>query len=260
VALNCAAIPSNLLESELFGYKQGAFTDAHADKKGLVEAANNGTMFLDEISELPIQLQPKLLRLLENSEYMPVGDVKVHKAEVRFIAATNVDLMKRIKDGQFREDLYYRLNVITIHVPPLRERKDDIPILAEYFLNKYSCQLKKDIKGFTERARNQLQNYHWNGNIREMENVIQAAVALTSNTEIDDDDLQLLQTRVESSTENTTDKFKDGFKLDTEIERIEKGYLSSALDKSGGNHTQAAKLLGMSLSSFRYKAQKYGLI
>lgn len=260
VALNCAAIPHNLLESELFGYKQGAFTDAHADKKGLVEVANNGTMFLDEISELPIQLQPKLLRLIENSEYMPVGDVKVHKADVRFIAATNVDLTKRIKENCFREDLYYRINVIAIQVPPLRERKDDIPVLAEHFLFKYSNQLRKNVTGFTDRARNLLHNYQWPGNVRELENVIQAAVALTSNEMIDEDDFQLIQSRVEQTGEVVVDKLTEGFKLDSEIERIERDYLATALKKADGNHTQASKLLGMSLSSFRYKAQKYGLI
>lgn len=265
VAINCAAIPATLLESELFGYKHGAFTDASSDKKGLVEVADNGTMFLDEIGELPIQLQAKLLRLLENSEYIQLGSTVTKKANIRFVAATNTDLREAIKKGTFREDLYYRVNVISIHIPPLRERKEDIPMLAEYFLKKYRAKMKKDIVGFTKDAHAALLNHQWFGNVRELENVIQSAVALSSDRMISARDLSISDTRAASAVCGVAEApmavdIKEGFNLEKHVENIEKEHIRAALAKSEGNLTAAAKLLGMSLSSFRYKAKKHGLI
>lgn len=264
VAINCAAIPGTLLESELFGYKRGAFTDASSDKEGLVEVANNGTMFLDEIGELPLQLQAKLLRLLENSEYIQLGSTVTKKADIRFVAATNIDLREAISKGIFREDLYYRVNVISIHIPPLRERKEDIPMLAEYFLKKYRAKMKRTITGFSADAHSALLNHPWFGNIRELENVIQSAVALSGDQVISARDLSISDSRATSAVcsgaaMQETVEIKEGFVLERHVEDIEKEHIRAALAKSGGNLTAAARLLGMSLSSLRYKAKKYGL-
>ena len=178
VSINCGGIPENLLESELFGYKRGAFTDAVRDKPGRFEEANAGTMFLDEIGELPLPLQVKLLRVLQEEEITPLGGVGSKKIDVRVIAATSKDLRKEIDEGRFREDLFYRINVMTIHLPPLRERRGDIPLLVGYFIDMFNKKLQKDLEGLSSEAMPILMGYSWPGNIRELENVIERAVLL----------------------------------------------------------------------------------
>ena len=188
-AINCAAIPETLLESELFGYKKGAFTDAKSDKKGLIFEANEGTLFLDEITEMPLTLQAKLLRVIEEREVRPLGDTNSYPIDVRIISTSNRDIASLIQQGRFREDLYYRLKVIDIEMPPLRERKEDIPILVQHFIHKFSKELKKAVSSVSEDALKILLNYSWPGNIRELENIIQRAITLSQHEVILPEDL-----------------------------------------------------------------------
>lgn len=260
-AINCGAIPETLLESELFGHVLGAFTDAVADKPGLIELARGGTVFLDEISEMSPGLQVKILRVLEEKEFRPVGATQNRKADVRFVAATNRDLSKSVKSGTFRQDLYYRLNVIPIFVPPLRERPEDIPILADYFLRRYCRQMGRPPKALSEDSKQALMSYGWPGNIRELENLIQRAVTLSENETLTREDFfGLLPAAPERRPESAPAELPEGFSLSEHVQSLEANYLRKALERSGGNHTRAAQLLGMSLSSFRYKLQKYGLL
>jgi two-component system response regulator PilR (NtrC family) len=261
VTINCAAFVETLLESELFGHTKGAFTGAHADKVGLLEVADKGTFFLDEISEMSPRLQTKFLRVLEEKEYKPVGSHTVKKVDVRFIAATNKDILEEVKRGHFRSDLFYRLNVIPLNVPPLRERKEDIPLLAGFFLSKFSKTFHKEIRGFTPRAQEALMEYDWPGNIRELENVIQKAMLMAKAERIDEVDL------FESIRVNPTTEIRQveplvsekGVDLGEILAQTEREYLRTALELAQGNYTKAAKLLRLSLRSFRYKLQKYGL-
>ena len=241
VPVNCAAIPDLLLESELFGHLKGAFTDAKADKRGLFEEAQKGTLFLDEISELPVMLQSKLLRAIQEREVRRVGATRSVSVDVRIIAATNVNLAEAIKAKQFREDLYYRLNVIEMRLPPLRERKEDIPLLVEAFLRRCAETRRKGVKGMTESALALLIDYQWPGNVRELENVIERAVTLTLQDQIIPDDLPstIQGTRgdrrlIDEATERTRS-----------LGEVEQEYILRIMDKTGGNKYQAAQILGI---------------
>jgi two-component system response regulator PilR (NtrC family) len=258
VAFNCGAITETLMESELFGHLRGAFTGAVADKAGLMETAAGGTFFMDEISEMSVQLQVKLLRALEEREYKPVGSAKTHTVDVRFITATNRDLKAEIRAGKFREDLFYRLNVISIRLPTLRDRREDVPLLAGHFLRNFAREMKKDVVRFNEGARAALERYDWPGNVRELENSIQRAVALCSGREITADDLGIAAGRGTPPAAASPQPAEE-IDLDQKVADLERGYIRDALQRAQGNYTKAAQLLKMSLRSFRYKLQKYGL-
>lgn len=283
VPINCGAIPENLLESELFGHQKGAFTGAVANKSGLFEMANEGTIFLDEITELPTELpkglQVKLLRVIQERNFRRVGGVEDISVDVRIIAASNKDIAKEVNEGRFREDLFYRLNVITIHMPPLRQRKEDIKFLAEHFLEKYKKELGKDIKGISREAIDCLEVYSYPGNIRELENIIERAVALENTSIILPESLpecvrgESESQRVrESKREPATSERglttslqpeieipSDGLNLEKTVEDYEKAIILDALKKAGGVKKRAAEMLGMSFRSMRYKLDKYGI-
>jgi len=246
VAVNCGAIPENLLESELFGHARGAFTGAHATKTGRVAAAEGGTLFLDEIGELPLGLQVKLLRLLQAHEYSPVGDMRVYKANVRIVAATNIDLEQAVHESTFREDLYYRLNVVQLHMPPLRARLEDISPLVRHFLYKAREKTgRMDILGVSREAMELLVTWQWPGNVRELENTIERAVLLCGTSKIGPEDLP---PRVRgATTENRVGAAlpQTGLDLRTAVEDFENGLIRQALDRTGWNKNQAAKLLGL---------------
>ncbi len=249
IAINCGAIPENLLESELFGHKKGAFTSANEDKKGLITMAHTGTLFLDEIGELPQALQVKLLHVIQTRELTPVGDTRVITVDVRIIAATNADLMQRVKEGRFREDLYYRLNVIEIHMPSLRERRDDIPVLIKHFMEVFAKEAGKTIKDIDYEAMQALLAYDWPGNIRELRNTIERATVLADGEVITMHDL--------------TDKFRT---LDIEgvstsslrqaLDTFERDYIRRSLTESKGNKEVAAGKLGVDLATLYRKLKK----
>jgi len=264
VAVNCGALPEALLESELFGHMRGSFTGADTNKKGLIEVAERGTVFLDEIGEMSAIMQVKLLRVLQERKFRRVGGLEEMQADIRVIAATNQDLAKLVADGRFREDLFYRINVIGIHMPPLRDRREDIPLLAEHFLGKYREQMGKAISGVSHEALEALQRYDWPGNIRELENTIERAVALESTPVILLDSLPPT-VRGASRPVAASGKASDaglpaaGFDLEAHVQQIERGYLAEALKRAGGVQVKAAELLGMSFRSFRYYVKKYNL-
>ncbi|SNZ02573.1 DNA-binding transcriptional response regulator, NtrC family, contains REC, AAA-type ATPase, and a Fis-type DNA-binding domains [Persephonella hydrogeniphila] len=243
VVVNCAAIPENLLEAELFGYEKGAFTDAHKRKIGKIEYANGGTLFLDEIGDMPMNMQAKLLRFLEDLSFSRIGGNETIYADVRIIAATNVDLEKAVEEGRFREDLFYRLNVLTIKIPPLRERKEDILPLAKYFLIKHSREVEKKIKGFTKKAEEKLINYPWPGNVRELINTIRKAVVLSEGEYITDKDLDIKE---KNSTYTSYCFSTQSLNLKENIEKLEEDLLKQAFIVSKGNISKMAKLLGIS--------------
>ncbi len=257
VTVNCGALPETLLESELFGYMKGAFTGAAANKQGLFEAANCGSIFLDEISATTPALQVKLLRVIQEREFMRLGGTTEIKVDVRVIAASNKDLLAEVSKGAFREDLYYRLNVIQIHLPALRDRKEDIPVLVDFFLNKFSSG--KGPKKIAPDALKMLMSYRWAGNVRELENTIERLMILTPGDTIHlehvPDSVKNLQPGAELIP---TDIPNEGLDLEALLENAEKALLQKALDKSGGVKTDAAKLLGLSFRSFRHRLQKYG--
>ena len=259
VTLNCGAIPESLIESELFGHMKGAFTDAIATKKGLFEVADEGTLFLDEISELPLLMQVKLLRVLQDREFKRVGGTEDLRVDVRIIAATNKDLEEAVREKRFREDLFYRLNVIQIKLPPLRERTDDIPRLAMHFLKKYSAELNKPISTFSPEALRLLQDYAYPGNVRELQNIIERAVALETSQELTAQNLR-------SYLDDHLQMKKGGLDLDIPreglekfVEEIERTLLVKALDRTHGIKKKAAELLGINFRSMRYRLEKYGL-
>ena len=264
VSLNCGALPENLLESELFGHMRGSFTGADANKKGLLEVAERGTVFLDEIGEMSAVMQVKLLRVLQERKFRRVGGLEELQADIRVIAATNQDLAKAIAEGRFREDLYYRINVIPISLPPLRERREDNPLLAQHFMAKYTEQMEKQITGISHEAMDLLVHHDWPGNIRELENVMERAVALEATPVILPDSLPA-NIRGDSPRASTTsaapvDGFPEsGFDLEAHVKEIERGYISEALKRAGGVQVKAAELLGMSFRSFRYYVKKYNL-
>jgi two-component system response regulator PilR (NtrC family) len=253
VAINCAAFPEGLLESELFGHMRGSFTGAMHNKQGLFEIADSGSIFLDEIGEMPINLQAKILRVLENGSFRRVGGTTDIKVDVRVISATNKDVKEELASGRFREDLYYRLNVVPIQIPPLRERKEDIPLLVEHFLRKISNQSRK----ITPEAMRVLMGYPWKGNVRELENVIERTVLLTEKEEITPAELPNEIAGYADETKEIPELTEEGIDIDKIIGDIEKRYLFKALEKSGGVKKEAAKLLNLSFRSFRHRLAKY---
>ncbi len=260
VALNCGAVPETLLESELFGHMKGSFTGASVNKKGLVEAAEKGTLFLDEIGEMNPMMQVKLLRVLQERKFRRLGGVEEMEASIRVIAATNQDLPKAVAEGKFREDLFYRINVIPIHLPALRERGEDIPLLAEYFLAKYRDQMNKDVHALSQESMDLLEAHDWPGNIRELENVIERAVALEKSQTILPESLpEHIVKRVPKGPAAAGLLPEAGFNLEEHVEGLEKEYITQALARAGGVQVKAAELLGMSFRSFRYYAKKYNL-
>lgn len=260
ITVNCGAIPESLMESELFGHKKGSFTGAIADKMGLFEAANGGTIFLDEIGELPLQVQVKLLRVLQERTFKKVGGTEDITISVRIMAATNKDLAKEVSKGAFREDLYYRLNVIHIPMPPLRDRKEDIPTLAHHFLEKYNQHLSKHIKKISKEAMNALMHYEYPGNVRELENIIERTVSLEQGAAILPESLPQSIFHAGVSRRTSTDIITtEGVNLEEIVENIERDLIEKALKKTGGVKKKAAKLLGISFRSMRYRLEKYGL-
>jgi two-component system response regulator HydG len=251
VAVNCAAIPETLLESELFGYKKGAFTDAKSDKKGLVFEAHKGTLFLDEITEMPLVLEAKLLRMIEEREVRPLGDTNSHSIDVRTIASSNRDIGSLIREGKFREDLYYRLKVIDIELPPLRERKEDIPLLIQHFIAKFSDEMKKKLSGVSEDALKLLVEYPWPGNVRELENVIQRAITLTRHETILPDDLP--SSMLHEIREKVLDR---GFRAKYSLDQLEKEYIRKILIEVGGNKSKAAEILGLDRKTLYRKLEE----
>ena len=255
IAINCAAIPETLIESELFGYEAGAFTGANTRKIGLIEAADKGTLFLDEIAELPITTQSKLLRVLQDKEIRRIGGKDTIKVDVRIIAATNKNLADEVVNNRFREDLYYRLKVVTVELPALRERKEDIPELVNFFIEKYSKEFGKRINGIDEKAMEAILNYSWPGNIRELESVIERAIIICDKDKITINDIQ---------DELKVTKCKNIFDINIpdegiNYEELEKELLKKALIKSNFVIAQAARLLGMSYDTFWYRLKKFGL-
>ena len=273
VALNCGGLPETLLESELFGHMRGAFTGADTNKKGLVEVAEHGTIFLDEIGEMNQTMQVKLLRVLQDRRFRRLGGTEEVQADIRVIAATNQDLQKMVAEGRFREDLYYRINVIQVHLPPLRDRREDVPLLADHFLAKYSKAAGKSVNAISHEAQELLSAYAWPGNVRELENVVERAVALEQSPLVLPESLPT-QVRTLGGTPTRgvgspapvaapaaggLPDLKEGFDLEALGEEFYRHYIALALERSGGVQTRAAEMLGMSFRSFRYYAKKFNL-
>jgi two-component system response regulator AtoC len=259
VPVNCGAIPENLLESELFGHAKGAFTDAIRTKKGLFEEADGGTLFLDEIGELPAQLQVKLLRVLQDGEIRRVGESKPIQIDVRIIAATVKDLAREVSEGRFRDDLFYRLNVLHINLPPLRERKEDIPLLVTHFINKYNQSLSKNVKGIDSRALEALIEYKWYGNIRELENTIERALVLTDGDTIELENLPIEIQNFQDEVQ-VEPLVEDEYSIKKASKLLELNLIKRALKKTKGNHTHAARLLEISHRALLYKIKEYGIV
>src|SRR5579875_1354287 len=258
IKINCAAIPENLLESELFGYEKGAFTGAVTAKPGKFELADRGTIFLDEIGDVPPSIQVKLLRVLQEREFERLGGTKTLKVDVRLVAATNRDLRAALEQGSFREDLYYRLNVVPINIPPLREHKEDIPDLVHLFIERFSSEAGKQITGLTPAALKRLIDFHWPGNVRELENIIERAVALATGEEIGEADIRLDLSPASpsiASTGSTAEFLPPGMTL----EQFEGKSILEALRRAGGNKSQAARLLGLSRNALRYRLSTMGV-
>ena len=251
VSINCASIPEHLLESEFFGYRKGAFTGADHDRKGLFEEANGGSLFLDEIAELPMSLQGKLLRVLQEKEVRPIGSGRVHKIDVRIIAATSRDLPKMLADGLFREDLFYRLNVISLVMPPLRERRDDIPALCAFFLHKFNQQFGANVESVSVEAMRRLQSYHWPGNVRELENIIQRGMVLAEGHMLEHVTLPT------GRPVRNDDEQEDNLSLKEAKKKLEERLISQALERTGGNRSKAAILLEISYPSLLEKIKSY---
>jgi len=261
VSVNCGAIPEGLMESELFGHVRGAFTGAVSNKVGLFSAAEAGTLFLDEITEIPALLQVKLLRAIQVREIRRVGDTKDIKTDVRLIAASNRNLEEAVQEGILREDLFYRLNVIPIQLPPLRERREDIPLLVAHFLQKFSKELGKDVRAVTPEAMAVLERYRWPGNIRELENVLERAIVLGAGDMLGIDALpESVRRERPVKGLDSVDLPEDGLDLEATLDAIESRYLQRALDKTGGVQTKAADLLKMTFRQFRYKLQKHHMM
>jgi len=257
VPVNCGGIPENLLESELFGYKRGAFTGADSDRKGLFEEADRGTIFLDEIGELPLSLQVKLLRVLQENEIRPVGDSKTKKIDVRIIAATSKNLEDEAKNGTFREDLFFRLNVMPIQLPPLKDRLEDIPLLSQHFINRFNISLEKNIKGITPAAMSILLKYHWPGNVRELGNVIERAAVLAEEAILTPKNFPL--DLGESREREKVEDFFDGHSLKAAQKILEKRLIIKALEATNGNRTKAARILEISHPSLLSKIKTYDI-
>ena len=262
IKINCTAIPENLLESELFGFEKGAFTGAVAAKPGKFELADKGTIFLDEIGDMPGTLQVKLLRVLQEREFERLGGTRTIKVDVRVVAATNQDLRAALEQGTFREDLYYRLNVVPISIPPLREHKEDIPYLVDHFIARFAESSGKNIKGIAPEGLKLLVDFHWPGNVRELENIIERAVVMASGTRIETGDIRLdVATRGGNAAapavgENSATMFLPGGMT---LEQFEDKLIRDALQRAGGNKSQAARLLGLSRNALRYRLSKIGV-
>jgi two-component system response regulator AtoC len=257
VSINCGGIPETLLESELFGYKKGAFTDATSDKTGLFQEADKGTIFLDEIGELPLNLQVKLLRVLQEGEITPLGSTETRKIDVRVVAATAKDLQKEVDKGRFREDLFYRINVVTIHIPPLRDRRGDIPLLMGYFIDRFNKKLNKNIEGLTSEAMPVLMGYAWPGNVRELENVLERAIILAKGRWITPGDLPSSVTSDPSSPASSQPEHTLSIKKASR--HLERNLIQKALELTGGNRTKASKILEISRPILIAKIKEYGL-
>lgn len=264
ITINCGAFPESLLESELFGYMKGAFTGANENRRGLFQAAHGGTLFMDEIGNMSLTMQVRLYRVLQEGKVRPIGSTEEIDVDVRIIAATNKDFEKEIAEGRFREDLYYRLSVIPVQLPSLHERREDIPLLARHFLERFRMSMEKPIEGISPEAMGRLEAYEWPGNVRELENTMERAVALETGTQIS---LKVLPDRVAGTTEGsggealgTAAVFPEGgVDFEKEIAQTEKRYLQLALEKAAGVRTHAADLLKISYRSFRHYAKKHGL-
>lgn len=257
VAVNCGGLPDNLIESELFGYKKGAFTGADRDKQGLFLEADHGTLFLDEIGELPLPLQVKLLRVLQEGEIQPIGAARPQKINVRIIAATARDLAQEVNMGLFRQDLYYRLNVVHVHLPPLRERVGDIPLLSEFFLKRYTRRLDSPVRGIAPSAMSLLLQYGWPGNVRELENIIERAVVLAEKKVVLPENLPaMFGTRQEG---RRLDDFFGTFSIKQAQKIMESALIRRALEATGGNKSRASELLELSYPSLLSKIKEYGL-
>lgn len=259
VTVNCSALPEPLLESELFGHMKGSFTGAVSNKAGLFEVANGGSVFLDEIGETSLSIQVKLLRVIQEREFRRVGGTSDVKVDVRIIAATNKDLSKAVADGAFREDLYYRLDVIPIHLPPLRMRTGDIPLLAQHFLEKFSREAGKSMRSLSPEAMRLLLAHEWRGNVRELENVIERVVAFAGGAVIAEDDIRDCLHVAVASKPNPTDLPDDGLDLEAYINGLEKELLLKALDRTKWIKKKAARLLRLNTRSFRYRLEKYAI-
>jgi two-component system response regulator PilR (NtrC family) len=265
ITINCGAFPETLLESELFGYMKGAFTGANDNRHGLFQAAHGGTLFMDEIGNMSLTMQVKLYRVLQEGKVRPIGSTEESDVDVRIIAATNKDFEKEIAEGRFREDLYYRLSVIPVHLPSLRERREDIPLLARHFLEKFRKLMEKPIEGLSPEVVRRLETYEWPGNVRELENTMERAVALETTPEIT---LRVLPDRIAGyasaasglGSSNGEAVFPpEGIDFEKEVADAERRYLQAALEKSHGVRTQAADLLKISYRSFRHYAKKHNL-
>jgi len=257
IPVNCGGIPETLLESELFGYKKGAFTGADRNKKGLFQEADGGTIFLDEIGELPLALQVKLLRVLQENEIRPIGDSKPMKIDVRVIAATSKNLEEEVQKGNFREDLFYRLNVLSVKLPPLKDRSEDIPLLCEHFIKCFNEQLNKDIQGISSAALSRLLAYGWPGNVRELENAIERAVVLSEDALLTPEHFPPQLSH--GSTKDSMGEFINGYSIKKARKILEKKLIEKALSETGGNRTQASRLLEISHPSLLSKIKAYNI-
>lgn len=266
ITINCGAFPETLLESELFGYMKGAFTGANENRRGLFQAADGGTLFMDEIGNMSLTMQVKLYRVLQEGKIRPLGSTEESSVDVRVIAATNKDLEKEIAEGRFREDLFYRLSVIPIHLPPLRERREDIPLLAREFLERFSKSMAKKVVGIEPEAMRRLEMYDWPGNVRELENTLERAVALETGGRVATEALpERIRNHFQESVSHAANNGnghnlpEEGLNLEEHLQQIERSLLLAAMERSGGVRTRAAQLLKMSYRSFRHSAKKYGV-
>lgn len=257
IKMNCAAVTETLLESELFGHEKGAFTGAHRLKEGKFRQAHGGSLFLDEVSEMPLSMQAKLLRVLQERELVRVGGEEVLRVDVRVIAATNRDLSEQVRNGHFREDLYYRLNVVGLTVPPLRQRTQDIPLLSQHFLNLFSEKNHKELKGLTPQAMDRLVKYAWPGNVRELMNAIERAVVLAQSEYVDASDLWLEQ---EAADHSETPDAASAAPADLPLEEVERTAILKTLESTGGNKSETARRLGITRRTLHQKLKKYGVM
>ncbi|MDT8273620.1 MAG: sigma-54 dependent transcriptional regulator, partial [Desulfomonilia bacterium] len=251
VVANCSAYSSNLLESELFGHEKGSFTGALRRREGQFRQAHLGSLFLDEVSEMSLAMQAKLLRVLQEKEFTRVGGEDLIKVDVRIIAATNKMLSNLVRDGAFREDLYYRLNVITLAVPPVRDRREDIPLLADFFLSSFAARNNKPVKGFTPQAMDKLIRHHWPGNVRELMNVVESAVVLTGSQYLTEHDLTIID------NDMNIQKSRQDFPLDLPLDEMEKTTILKTLESVGGNKSEAARRLGITRVTLHKKLKRY---
>jgi transcriptional regulator with GAF, ATPase, and Fis domain len=265
VPVDCAVLSENLLESELFGHIRGSFTGAVTTKPGLFEIADGGTVFLDEVGNISLSIQAKLLRVLQEREFTPVGGTKIKKVDIRLVAATNKTLEKMIKEETFREDLYYRLNIVPMYLPSLKERQEDIPMLAIHFLKKYSEEMGKTIKGFTPEAMERLIRYHWPGNVRELENVIERSVVMVDGEMVRPEHLILPKEQEQGEIEIQVPLTSDGLKelkkhlREKAVEDVERAFVTNALERNNGNVTRASEEVGMLRPNFQALMRKYNL-